>query len=176
MMRNRRKETWYFKNDASMEEVHLRTIPRNLSFSKRCFEKRKHDTYYATKKFQFFFRYNLYFLPNDPNQKESDLGAKWKWHFKKDLILFVTFRTFADVFFVTFADKDGSIDMCSLQQNGQSAGRVVVVEEWTVTKNPEKMWRETDSVRRHVWLLQYVWEHNDILSERSRRQSWLPPH
>ena len=76
-----------------------------------------------------FVFYNLYFLSNDPNQKESDLGAKWKWHFKKDLILFVTFRTFADVFFVTFADKDGSIDMCSLQQNGQSAGRVVVVEE-----------------------------------------------
>ena len=76
-----------------------------------------------------FVFYNLYFLSNDPNQKESDLGAKWKWHFKKDLILFVTFRAFADVFFVTFADKGGSIDMCSLQQNGQSAGRVVVVEE-----------------------------------------------
>ena len=83
----------------------------------------------------------------------------------------MTFRTFADVFFVTFADKDGSIDMCSLQQNGQSAGRVVVVEEKPVRKNPEKMRRETNSVRTHVTLLQYVWEHNDILSERSRRQS-----
>ena len=50
----------------------------------------------------------------------------------------MTFRTFADVFFVTFADKDGSIDMCSLQQNGQSAGRVVVVEEKTVKKIPKK--------------------------------------
>ena len=72
---------------------------------------------------------------------------------------------------MTFEDKGGSIDTCSLQQNGQSAGRVVVVEEKTVKKNPEKIRQETDSVRTHVWLLQYVWEHNNILSERSRRQS-----
>ena len=50
------------------------------------------------KNFNLFVFYNPYFLSNDPNQKESELGAKWKWHFKNDLILFVTFRTFADAF------------------------------------------------------------------------------
>ena len=56
-----------------------------------------------------FVFYNLYILSNEPNQKESDLGAKWKWHFKKDLILFVTFRTFADAFLWLLLIKAGPL-------------------------------------------------------------------
>ena len=90
----------HFRNDASMEEVHLRTIPRNLSFSKNVLIKGSMILIVIMqhKYSNLFVFYNLYFLPNDSNQKQSNLGVKWKWHFKKDLILVVTFWTFADAF------------------------------------------------------------------------------
>ena len=100
MMRNRRQETLYFKNDASIEEVQKRTIPRSIFFLKSVLKIGSMILMVIMqhKNFNLFVFYNQYFLSNDPNQKESDLGVKWKWHSKKDLILVVTFRTFADAF------------------------------------------------------------------------------
>ena len=89
-----------FQNDASIEEVQKQTIPRSICFLKSVLKIGSMILIVIMqhKNSNLFVFYNPYFLSNDPNQKESDLGAKWKWHFKKDLILFVTFRTFADAF------------------------------------------------------------------------------
>ena len=68
----------YFKNDASIEEVQKRTIPRSIFFLKSVLKIGSMILIVIMqhKNSNLFVFYNLYFLSNDSNQKESDLGVK----------------------------------------------------------------------------------------------------